>query len=205
MNTCTIFNLTVNNLGKYLPRLPLHYTYSLVGLFLLHANDINSAVHTQTEQICTSMEEQASSSPDQMTACWREQLSIPGRIPLECETVYQRWEQTRSKKKNSQMPITKNRILHVRRELNSKLWVLTFSFQQCIRVKSYTSKKQKVLLYLSHHYKQVYILRPKCCILTSLSLQEKSFFFFPGAQFTGRPAASIPERNVKPASFTDLL
>lgn len=25
---------------------------------------------------------------------------------------------------------------------------------------------------------------------TSLSLQEKSFFFFPGAQFSGRPAAS---------------
>lgn len=31
--------------------------------------------------------------------------------------------------------------------------------------------------------------------LTSRSLQEKSFFFLPGAQLTGRPAASVAEER----------
>lgn len=42
------------------------------------------------------------------------------------------------------------------------------------------------------YYKVVQILG-----LTSLSLQEKSFFFFPGAQFSGLPAASVHRGNVR--------
>lgn len=43
--------------------------------------------------------------------------------------------------------------------------------------------------------------------LTSLSLQEKSFFFLPGAQFSGLPAASVHRGNVKTCvcKFVSLL
>lgn len=51
-------------------------------------------------QICTDtdMDIRVSSSPDQTMACWIVLLSIPGRIPLECESLYQCWAQTWSKK-----------------------------------------------------------------------------------------------------------